>query len=65
MASNRDLIVQHIQQDFQALLAYVTGPQAQTQSAYTVELTLRNVSSTLRQLRSEFRDDPLGRTPAG
>lgn len=40
MASNRDLIVQHIQQDFQALLAYVTGPDAQTQTAYTVELTL-------------------------
>src|SRR5437868_10509840 len=40
MASNRDLIVQHIQQDFQALLAYVSGPQAQTQNAYTVELTL-------------------------
>jgi len=40
MAPNRDLIVQHIQQDFQALLTYVTGPEAQTQTASTLELTL-------------------------
>jgi hypothetical protein len=40
MASNGDPIVHQIQQDFQALLAYVTGPEAQTQTAYTVELTL-------------------------
>src|SRR5262245_23996134 len=38
--SNATPIVQQVQQDFQALLAYITGPQAQTQTAYTVELTL-------------------------
>ena len=31
---------QQIQQDFQALIAYVTGPETRTASAYTVELTL-------------------------
>jgi hypothetical protein len=40
MPSNADPIVQQIQGDFHALIAYVTGPEAQTQSAYTVELTL-------------------------
>jgi len=40
MASNTEPIVQQLQQDFQALLGYVTGPEAQTQSAYSVELTL-------------------------
>ena len=40
MPSNADPIVQQIQGDFHALIAYVTGPDAQTQSAYTVELTL-------------------------
>src|SRR6266536_4535060 len=40
MSSNATPIVQQIQGDFHALIAYVTGPQAQTQSAYTVELTL-------------------------
>jgi hypothetical protein len=38
--SNAAPIVQQVQQDFQALLAYITGPQAQSQTAYTVELTL-------------------------
>jgi hypothetical protein len=33
-------IVQQIQQDFQALLTYVSGPEAHTQTAYIVELTL-------------------------
>ncbi|MCA1599406.1 MAG: ISKra4 family transposase, partial [Chloroflexi bacterium] len=32
--------VQQIQQDFQALIAYVTGPETGTASAYTVEVTL-------------------------
>ena len=40
MPSNAAPIVQQIQGDFHALIAYVTGPEAQTQSAYTVELTL-------------------------
>ncbi len=40
MTSNVDLSVQQIQQDFQALIAYVTGPDTRTATAYTVELTL-------------------------
>jgi hypothetical protein len=40
MASNSDQIVQHLQHDFHALVAYVTGPEARVQTAYTVELTL-------------------------
>ena len=40
MPSNAAPIVQQVQQDFQALVAYITGPEAQTQTAYTVELTL-------------------------
>jgi len=40
MTSNADTSVQQIQQDFQALIAYVTGPDTRAASAYTVELTL-------------------------
>src|SRR5918996_1937952 len=40
MASNPEPIVQQLQHDFQNLLAYVTGPDARSQTAYTVELTL-------------------------
>src|SRR2546423_2995 len=40
MSSNATPIVQQVQQDFQALVAYLTRPDAQTQTAYTVELTL-------------------------
>src|SRR5918912_70701 len=40
MTSNMSPIVQQIQQDFQALLTYVSGPEAHTQTASTVELTL-------------------------
>jgi hypothetical protein len=40
MTSNSDEIVQQVQQGFQALVAYVTGADAPTQTAYTVELTL-------------------------
>ena len=40
MTSNMSAIVQQIQQDFQALLTFVSGPEAHTQTAYTVELTL-------------------------
>ncbi len=37
MTSNVDLKVQQIQQDFQALIAYVTGPETRTATAYTVD----------------------------
>jgi hypothetical protein len=40
MTSNSDEIVQQVQQDFHALVAYVTGAEARGQTAYTVELTL-------------------------
>ena len=40
MTSNVDLSVQQIQQDFQALIAYVTGPETRSVTAYTVEFTL-------------------------
>ena len=40
MTSNPEPIVQQVQHDFQNLLAYVTGPNARSQTAYTVELTL-------------------------
>ncbi len=40
MTSNVDTSVQQIEQDFQALIAYVTGPETRTATAYTVELTL-------------------------
>jgi hypothetical protein len=39
-ASNSDQIVQHVQDDVQALVAYVTGPEARLQTVYTVALTL-------------------------
>jgi hypothetical protein len=38
--SNATPIVQQVQQDFQALIAYITGPEAHTQTAYIVEVTL-------------------------
>jgi hypothetical protein len=40
MTSNPEPIVQQLQDDFQNLLVYVTGPDARSQTAYTVELTL-------------------------
>ena len=40
MTSNPEPIVQQLQHEFQNLLAYVTGPDARSQTAYTVELTL-------------------------
>ncbi len=40
MPSNSEPIVQHLRQEFESLLAYVTGPDASAQTAYTVELTL-------------------------
>lgn len=40
MSFNSEPIVQQVQTDFHNLLAYVTGAEARTQTAYTVELTL-------------------------
>jgi len=40
MPSNAEPIVQQIRDDMLALLTYVTGPEATSQTAYTVELTL-------------------------
>lgn len=40
MPSHSELIIAQAQQDLQALLRYVTSPDTQAQSAYTVELTL-------------------------
>jgi hypothetical protein len=40
VASNSDQIVQQVQHEFQGLVAYVTGPEARSQTASTVELTL-------------------------
>ena len=40
MPSNSEPIVQHLRQEFDTLLAYITGPEAGAQTAYTVELTL-------------------------
>jgi hypothetical protein len=40
MPPNAMPIVQQVQQDFQALITYITGPDAQTQTAYTVEVML-------------------------
>ena len=40
MPSNADPIVTQIRTDMQALLTYVTGPEAAGHTAYTVELTL-------------------------
>jgi hypothetical protein len=40
MTSNPEPLVQPRPHEFQHLLAYVTGPEARSQTAYTVELTL-------------------------
>lgn len=40
MTSNPEPIVQQVQHEFQNLLTYVTGPDARSQTAYTVELTV-------------------------
>ncbi len=40
MPANSEPIVQQLRRDFDTLLAYVTGPASQHQTAYTVELTL-------------------------
>jgi hypothetical protein len=40
MPANSEPIVQHLRQDFETLLTYVTGPDTRAQTASTVELTL-------------------------
>ena len=40
MTSNPESIVQQLHHEFQNLLAYVSGPEARAQTAYSVELTL-------------------------
>ncbi len=40
MTANSEPIVQQVQHDFQTLVAYVTGPDARSQTASMVELTL-------------------------
>jgi len=40
MTSNPEAMVPHLQHEFHSLLAYGTGPEARSQTAYTVELTL-------------------------
>jgi hypothetical protein len=40
MPSNSEPIVQQLRQEFETLLAYITGPEAGAQTAYTVEVTL-------------------------
>jgi hypothetical protein len=40
MTSNPESIVQQVQHEVQNLLTYVTGPEVQSETAYTVELTL-------------------------
>jgi hypothetical protein len=40
MAANSAQIVQQVQHDFPAVVAYVTGPEARVQTAYRVEWTL-------------------------
>jgi hypothetical protein len=40
MTFNPERIAQQLPHDFQNLLAYLTGPDAGSQTAYTVELTL-------------------------
>lgn len=73
MTSNAEPIVQQLQQDFQALLGYVTGPESRTQSAYNVELTLfRRVlalGASLPRLffvsRAAVRPEAPRLTPAG
>ena len=40
MASNAEQTVHQIQHDFQNLMAYVTGPEAHSHTAYEVERTL-------------------------
>jgi hypothetical protein len=37
MTSNSDAMVQQVQDDFQNLLGYITGPNARAPTAYTVE----------------------------
>jgi hypothetical protein len=66
MTSNSEEIVQQVQHDFQALVAYMTGADARAQTAYTVELTLfrRLLALGAALLRLFFVTRAAGR-PAG
>lgn len=66
MTPNVETSVQQIQQDFQALIAYVTGPETRGATAYTVELTLfrRLVALGAALLRVFFQTRAAAR-PAG
>src|SRR5262249_56341572 len=66
MTSNVSPIVQQIQQEFQALLTYVSGPEAHTQTAYTVEVTLfrRLLALGAALLRLFFLTRAASRPPA-
>ena len=61
MTSHSDEIVPQVQQGFQALVADVTGADAQTQTAYTVELTLfRRLLAVGAVLLRRYLCDPRG-----
>src|SRR5262245_17691656 len=66
MTSNVPPIVQQIQQEFQALLTYVSGPEAHTQTAYTLEVTLfrRLLALGAALLRLFFLTRAASRPPA-
>lgn len=66
MTSHSDEIVPQVQQGFQALVADVTGADAQTQTAYTVELTLfRRLLAVGAALLRRFFVTRAGVRPAG
>jgi len=66
MTLNVDMSVQQIQQDFQALVAYVTGPDTRMASAYTVELTLfRHLLAVGAALLRVFFQTRAAERPAG
>jgi hypothetical protein len=66
MPSNADPIVAQIQQDMQALMTYVTGPETASQTAYTVEVTLfrRLLALGAALLRLFFLTRAASRPPA-
>src|SRR5215210_4399756 len=66
MAAHPDAIVGHVQQEFQALLTYVTGPEAAERTASEVERTLfrRLLALGLSLLRLFFLTRAAARPPA-
>jgi len=66
MPSTSEPIVQQIRLDFETLLTYVTAPEAATQTAYTVELTLfRQLLALGASLLRLFIRHPCRRTASG